>query len=229
MSGGIEEADNRKGKFGPPGLFEALRRELRLRNYSPKTIKSYCSHLRAFVAYEAPKHPKELSEDDVRRYLLHLIEEKHFSAGSVSQVMSSIKFLYSEVYDRPFVTSGLPRPIREHKLPVVLSIEEVKRVFESLGNLKHRIMLMLVYSAGLRVGEVVRLRPEDIDSDRMMIHVRQGKGKKDRYTVLSEVVLEGLREYWKAYRPKRWLFEGQEEGKPYSIRSAERVFEIAAK
>ena len=99
---------------------------------------------------------------------------------------------------------GIPRPLREYKLPVVLSLEEVKGVFDALGNIKHRIMLMLIYSAGVRVGEVVRLRPSDIDSDRMMIHIQGGKGKKDRLTILSGVVLEGLRSYWRAYHPKRF-------------------------
>jgi site-specific recombinase XerD len=224
------KATLREGGGGPgrtPGLFEVLRRELKLRNYSPATYKSYRSHLRAFAAYFAPRHPRELTETDIRNYLIHLIDDKHFSAGSISQVMSALKFLYGELYGKPILISGLPKPLRAHRLPVVLSPEEVKSVFEVLGNLKHKIMLMLVYSAGLRVGEMVRLRLEDIDSDRMMIHIHGGKGKKDRYTILSEVVLEGLRDYWKVSRPKKWLFEGQEKGKPYTIRSAERVFERA--
>ena len=209
-------------------LFEVLREELKLRNYSYKTFKAYRSQLQDFVRYFAPRHPRDLCNDDIRKYLLHLIHDREFTAGSIGQVISAIRFLYVELYKRPIVLDGIPRPLREHKLPVVLSLEEVKHLFETLGNEKHRIMLMLVYSAGLRVGEVVRLKPEDIDGDRMMIHICKGKGKRDRYTVLSDVVLEGLRDYWKAYHPTKWLFEGQEKGKPYSIRSAERVFEKAA-
>ncbi len=223
ISGGSQVAKQDE----PRKLFEVLQQELKLRNYSPKTFKAYRSHLRAFVAYFAPKHPKDLSEADVRKYLIHLIDEKHLSLGTMGQVLSAIKFLYVELYKEPIVIAGLPRPLREHKLPVVLSLDEVKKVFDALGNVKHRIMLMLVYSAGLRVSEVVRLKPSDIDSDRMTIHIRGAKGKKDRYTILSEVVLEGLRHYWKLYHPKEWLFEGQDKGKSYSIRSAERVFEKA--
>lgn len=228
MYGSVGIGYSGSGSGPEKGLFEVLRQELMLRNYSPKTLKAYRSHLRAFVAYFAPRHPRELSESDVREYLMHLIEKEHFSAGSIGQVVSALKFLYSELYRKPLVIAGLPRPSQGRKLPVVLSLGEVKRLFEALSNFKHRIMLMLVYSAGLRVGEVVRLRASDIDSERMMIHVRGGKGKKDRYTVLSEVVLEGLRIYWKSYRPEKWLFEGKEKGKPYSVRSAERVFEKAA-
>jgi len=219
LHGGAEE---------PRKLFDVLRQELKLRNYSYKTFKSYRCHLRDFVKYFTPKHPRDLCDEDVRSYLVHLIEDRHLSAGTIGQIISAVRFLYVVLYRRPFALEGIPRPLRACRLPVILSLEEVKKLFDALGNLKHKIMLMLVYSAGLRVGEMVRLKPEDIQRDRMMIHIRGGKGKKDRYTVLSEVVLEGLRDYWKAYRPKKWLFEGQVEGKPYSIRSAERVFEKAA-
>jgi site-specific recombinase XerD len=116
-----------------------------------------------------------------------------------------------------------------HKLPVVLSSEEIKALFEGVRNIKHRLLLMVTYSAGLRVGEVVRLKPEDIDGHRKLMHIHCGKGQKDRYTLLSDVVLDGLREYWKAYKPRTWLFEGSTEGKPYSIRSAEKVFDLAKK
>ncbi|MCL4538090.1 MAG: site-specific integrase [Bacteroidetes bacterium] len=229
MKGAGEEGAAGSGAGKAPGLFEVLEREMRLRNYSNKTFKSYRSHLREFTKYISPRHPRALNEQDVRDYLLHLLEDRKLTAGTVGQVISALRFLYVELYKRPMAIAGIPRPLKVQKLPVILSLEEVRRVFMGLGNGKHRIMLMLVYSAGLRVGEVVRLKPEDIDSDRMMIHIHSGKGKKDRYTLLSEVVLEGLREYWVAYHPEKWLFEGPEKGKPYTVRSAERVFEKAAK
>jgi integrase/recombinase XerD len=229
MNSGLEPRD--KGEKTPksPGLFEVLRRELKLRNYSNKTFKAYRSHLLEFTRYISPKHPRDLNEQDVRDYLLHLIQDRNLTAGTIGQVISAIRFLYVELYKRPFAIAGIPRPSKAQKLPVILSLDEVRRIFASLGNKKHRIMLMLVYSAGLRVGEVVRLKPEDIDKDRMMIHIRGGKGKKDRYTILSQTVLEGLRDYWAAYRPEKWLFEGQKRGKPYTVRSAERVFENGVK
>jgi site-specific recombinase XerD len=157
-----------------------------------------------------------------------LIETEGFAASSVNQVFNAIRFLYVELYKMPYAVGAIPRPKKEKKLPVVLSGEEVKRIMESTANLKHKALLMLIYSAGLRVGEATRLRPEDIDSDRNLIHIRGGKGKKDRYTILSTTVLSTLREYWKAHRPERYLFEGQETGKPYSIRSIEKVFSRAA-
>ena len=208
---------------------ESVRRELRIRNYSPKTIKAYRSCIRLFVDFFAPRHPRELSSDDIRRYILHQIDEKKLSAGTVSQTLNALRFLYGEIYKRPFELGGIKHPKKSRKLPVVLSLDEVKRLFESVGNLKHRVLLMLAYSAGLRVGEVVRLKPEDIDSNRKLIRIQLGKGRKDRYTILSNVVLDGLREFWKAYRPKVWLFEGRPAGKRYSERSAQKVFEQAAK
>lgn len=207
---------------------EVLRRELKIRNYSPKTITTYTSCIRSFADYFAPRKLEELSDEDIRRYMLHQIEVKKLSAGSVSQTLNALRFLYKEIYDRPFVVKGIEHPKRGRPLPVVLSVEEVKAILGSLGNLKHRVMLMLAYSAGLRVSEIVHLKSADIDGERKLIHVQSGKGKKDRYTILSDVVLEALRDYWKAYRPKTWLFEGRKAGSPYSIRSAEMVFESAA-
>jgi integrase/recombinase XerD len=186
------------------------------------------NRLRSFFMHFSPRDPRELTSEDIRSYLIFLIERKKFAASTVNQIFNALRFLYVEILKQPFRVSGISRPEKERKLPVVLSIEEVKRIFDSLGNLKHKILLMLVYSAGLRVSEAVHLKISDIDGNRKMIHVRGGKGKKDRYTVLSPVVLDGLREYWKAYRPKQWLFEGQERGHPYSIRSAEKVFEQAS-
>lgn len=183
----------------PPQRFstsiEALRKELTIRNYSPKTIKTYTSCIRAFEEYSLPERLDDLTIDDVRDYLLYQIEDRRLSAGSISQIINSLRFLYVEVHKRPFLVGVIERPKRGRKLPVVLSIEEVKSILEGLGNLKHRVMLMLVYSAGLRVGEVVNLKPADIDSERKVIHVRSGKGKKDRYTILSDVVLDVLRDY----------------------------------
>jgi len=119
------------------------------------------------------------------------------------------------------------RPKKDKKLPVVLSKEEVAKILDSVDNIKHKAILMLVYSAGLRVGEVVKLRPEDIDSKRMLIHIKKAKGRKDRYTLLSETALEILREYWRKYKPNKWLFEGVREGWHLSIRTVQSIFEQA--
>lgn len=208
-------------------LFEVLRQELKLRNYSPKTIKSYRSHLRSFVAHFAPRHPRELSNEDIRRYLLNLIEVKKSSAGSVNQVLNALRFLYVELYKRPLVLGDIPRPKKPKKLPVVLSQAEVQRILNVVKNLKHRCLLMITYSGGLRVGEVVRLKPEDIDGERMLIHVQNAKGKKDRYTLLGNATLDELRKYWMAYHPGKWLFAGQREGGYLSEESAQKIFKAA--
>lgn len=167
-----------EGSEKPRKLFEVLRQELKLRNYSHKTLTSYRSCLREFVKYFSPRHPRELSNEDIRKYLLHLIEDKHYTAGSINQVFNAIRFLYVELYKRPLVIAGVPRPLKERKLPNVLSQDEVLRIFECVDNLKHKTLLMLIYSAGLRVGESVRLKVSDIDGQRKMIHIHDAKGKR---------------------------------------------------
>lgn len=201
---------------------------MRLRNYSNKTLKAYRSCLRGFINYFSPRHPRELGGEDVRKYLLHLIEEKHFTAGSINQAFNAIRFLYVELYGKPFVVEGVPRPLRDEKLPTILSQDEVVKILNVVRNMKHKAILMLIYSGGLRVGVSVKLRLSDIDSKRMMIHVRGGKGRKDRYTLLSEAALIQLREYYKEYRPKEYLFEGAHGRKHLSERSAQNIFDDAA-
>jgi site-specific recombinase XerD len=209
-------------------VLQVFEQELRIRNYSPKTIRSYQSCLCTCEKFFSPRRLRELSNEDIKEYILHQVEKEKLSAGTVNQTINALRFLYVEIYKRPIVLGDIQRPLKAKRLPVVLSLSEIKSIFDCLGNIKHRVMLMLTYSAGLRVSELVHLKPEDIDSKRKLIHVHEGKGKKDRYTILSDAVLEGLRIYWKVRKPKKWLFEGQTEGEPYSIRSAQRVFECAA-
>lgn len=210
-------------------LFEVLGEELRLRNYSYKTLKAYRSCLRSLIRYFSPRHPRELSGTEIRGYLLHLIEERHLSVGSINQAFNAIRFLYVELYKKSFVIDGVPRPLKDEKLPTVLSQAEVIRIFDVVSNVKHKTILMLIYSAGLRVGESVRLKISDIDSQRMLIHLRGAKGRKDRYTLLSEAALKQLRAYYKTYRPKEYLFEGANGRRHLSERSVQNVFERAVK
>lgn len=209
------------------GLLETVSKELRLRNYSPKTIKAYRSCLRSFVDYFRPRHPRDLTEDDIRSYLHYLIDEVQLAASSVNQAFNALRLLYVDLYKMPFKIGSIPRPMRERKLPDVLSLEEVRNIFFAVRNPKHRLLLMIIYGAGLRVGEAVKLKLEDIDWDRKMIHIRSAKGKKDRFTVLSEVVRWGLREYCAAFRPTNYLFEGQGNRPNLSTRSAENIFRSA--
>jgi integrase/recombinase XerD len=206
---------------------QVFEQELRIRNYSPKTIKSYTSTLRTFVHFVSPKHPRDLSNQDIRSQLSRMLETGHWSAPSISQMINALRFLYVELYHRPLEIGEIPRPKKEKKLPLVLSQEEVLKIFEAVDNLKHRTLLMLIYSAGLRVGESVRLELRDIDPGRKLIHLRGAKGKKDRYTLLSDVMINQLEEYQKAYHPESFLFRGAEGKAHLSERSAEKVFEQA--
>ena len=211
------------------GFYETVRREMRLRNYSHKTIKSYLSCLRNFVTHVKPKHPREVDDSEIKNYLLHLIEKENFAASTVNQVFNALRFLYVDLYDKPFVIGKLPRPLKEKKLPDVLNEEEMLRIFRSVPNLKHRTMLMLTYASGLRVGEVVSLKVEDFDAERNMIHIRCAKGKKDRYTLLPISLREILHRYWQEYSLGKsgWLFPGAKPNYHLAARSIQHVFERA--
>jgi integrase/recombinase XerD len=211
------------------GFYEKVKEELRLRNYSHKTVKSYISCLRSFVKYIQPHHPRNISNDEIRKYLLYLSEEKKWQASTINQMFNALRFLYVELYKMPFIIDSIPRPKKDKKLPDILSQDDVLKIFSCVDNLKHKTILMLIYSAGLRVGESVRLKISDIDSKRKMIHLRGAKGKKDRFTLLSDTILEVLREYYTKYRPKEYLFEGQGERKHLSERSVQAVFNRAVK
>lgn len=149
------------------------------------------------------------------------------SHAYIDQTISALKFLYGEVLHKPEVVKVVPRPKKERKLPEVLDQTEVMRILKSVENLKHRTILVLTYSAGLRVGEVVRLKSEDIDKGRKLIHIRQAKGRKDRYTVLSQVAWGFLGAYLRKYRPDRWLFPGADPDRHLTERSVQHIFEKA--
>lgn len=202
--------------------------ELKLKGYSRQTLKAYLGHIQRFLIY-TQKDVDDLSEEDIRKYLVLLLDEKAKSHAFANQAISSIKFLFYNVLKHRYETSDLPRPKKEHKLPEVLSQKEVNAILNSVSNMKHRVLLLVTYSAGLRVSEVVNLKITDIDSDRMLIHIKQGKGRKDRYTLLSALTLEMLREYARLYRLKDWLFPGEIEEKHLSERSAQKIFETACK
>lgn len=207
---------------------EIMKKELILRGYSPKTIKVYLGHLDRFARH-FETDPALLNAKHVRAYLLILSNKEGVSTAYRDQAISALKFLYTVVLKRSFVSDKMPRPKKEHKLPTVLSKREVIKLLNAVRNVKHRALLMTIYASGLRLGEVVRLRPEDIDSDRHLINVRGGKGKKDRRTILSNVALDYLRHYWQIYKPGRWLFPGQKTGSHISPRSVQKVVEAARK
>ena len=210
---------------GDPAWMTELKRELRLRGFRAKTRKAYTGHARRLVNHFS-KPPEQISGDDIRGYLTDQLK-RGASHSYVNQCISAIKFLYHRALQSDYRLDGLPRPKKEQKLPSVLNQSEALRILQAIDNVKHRAILLLTYSAGLRVGEVVRLRCEDIDTERMMIHIRQGKQRKDRYTMLSEVALTVLREYARRYQPKTWLFPGAGYGRHLHERSVQKVFQRA--
>ena len=196
---------------------------MRYRNYSGRTIEHYCSRLIELAKYYK-QSPAHLTRDQFVGYLYYLVEKKQVSAVYLNQLLSAYKILVVEVLRKDWEEFAIRRPKLEKKLPVVLSQEEVKQIIDNTSNLKHRTFISLIYSCGLRLSELQNLKITDIDSTRMQIHVRLGKGSKDRYVMLSEKILLMLREYWKRYRPKEYLFEGSTIGKPIAMRTIQHAF-----
>ncbi|MCX2745824.1 site-specific integrase [Mangrovivirga sp. M17] len=196
--------------------------------YSKSTIDTYIYYFSDFLTYCQIGNPDTFTDEQVKKYLLHLIHDKKVSQSTQNQAVNAIKFYLEKIKGEDRKYYWIDRPRKEKKLPVVLSEEEVVRILKTPMNLKHRCMLTLIYSAGLRVGEMIDMKISDIDGDRMLIHVKGAKGKKDRTTLLSEKTLALLREYYKKYKPKRWLFEGQG-GEKYSASSLRKVFHRAKK
>jgi integrase/recombinase XerD len=193
--------------------------DMSLRNLAPKTIESYVQRVSGFARYFKTS-PEHLGPDHVRAYLLHLVHERRLSWSHFNQVRSALRFLYSVTLKQEWVMQDIVCAKKPRSLPVVLSLDELTRFFAAITNLKHRAILMTAYAAGLRLSEVTHLRVADIDSQRMVIRVRQGKGQKDRYVMLSQKLLVVLREYWRVARPQDYLFPGVQPDRPISRTSA---------
>lgn len=187
--------------------------DMTLRNFTPSTIQAYVRCVARF-ALHFHCSPERLGPEHVRAFLLHLINERGVSMSYCNQTRCALRFFYRVTLGRDDIGSSIAPARQPRTLPVVLSTDEVARFFAAVGNLKHRAILMTAYAAGLRVSEVTRLHVADIDSQRMVIHVRQGKGQKDRYVMLSPRLLEILRAYWKAVRPEMLLFPGATNDRP---------------
>jgi site-specific recombinase XerD len=204
--------------------FQAL---LQLKGYSPNTLRTYATEFHCLLRLLGFLQVNDLTKQHIQSYLLWLIRKKGYSELQVHTAVNAIKFYYEQVERRERAFYDLPRPKKKDRLPSILAESEIVTLLQQTGNLKHKVLLMTAYSAGLRVSELVGLRIKDIDSSRMLIHVRQGKGKKDRMVPLSQKLLEALRTYHKTYKPKDFLFEGEEPGTPYSTRSAQEVLKVA--
>ena len=207
---------------------DEMHMEMQLTGYSPKTIKAYIGHMRAYTRLHG-KSPAEMGDDEIRKYLYHLKVERQLSVSNISQAYSALKLFYTKVLQRSWNIDRIPRPKKEKRLPVILAQEEVQKLFKVTTNLKHRAILMTAYSAGLRVQETTQRKVTDIDSKRMTVRVEQSKGRKDRYTLLSETLLPELRAYYKAYRPQSWLFPGKDPDKHAACETLQRVFNRAKK
>lgn len=197
------------------------------KRYSRNTQDIYCSYFKDFLIYFKNKNLENLSKEQINNYILNLIQTKNISISQQNQRINAIKFYYEKVLGREKEYYELYRPNKEHKLPKVLSKNEVKNILSSCNNIKHKCILMLIYSAGLRRSELLNLKLSDIDSERMVVIIREAKEKKDRISLLSEKILGFLREYYKKYRPKQYLFEGQGGGK-YSPTSVANILRKAA-
>ena len=186
---------------------EQMQRDMVLRNLSPKTQYQYHNAARGLEDH-FKRPPDQLNEDEVKAFLVSIVEDKKLSQSSLKITYSALRFLYETTLKKGWIIDKIPYPKTVKALPRILDKSEVRKIIEATVNLKQKAMLMLTYSAGLRAKETTRLKITDIDSKRMLIRVEQGKGNKDRYTLLSQIALVTLREYWKEYRPKVWLFPG---------------------
>jgi integrase/recombinase XerD len=189
-------------------LIKALREEMEYRNYSPRSIHTYCSFLEKLGNYLATPLD-QISQQQFKDYLHMRITADGISTSGVNQAISAFKILQTDILGREWETIKIKRPRREKRLPVILSLSEVERMISATMNLKHRALLMLAYSSGLRRQEIQTMKPSDIDSERMRVRVVQAKGRKDRYTILSTKTLEILRLYYKFAKPSNYLFEAQ--------------------
>lgn len=206
---------------------ERFRDFLRGIRYSESTIATYCGALQAFLRWKYPKPLEELCNEDVNSYVVHHLVPGKYSFSFQNQVINAVKLFFREVVRSDMQPDKLRRPRREHPLPNVLSKEEVAAILSAHGNLKHRAMLSLIYACGLRRSELLNLKPTDVDSKRHLLKIRCGKGRKDRVVPISDKVIAMLREYFAAYRPKEWLFEGQHPGSRYSEQSLQSVLKQA--
>jgi site-specific recombinase XerD len=209
-------------------LRQRMIKEMTIRNFSPRTQEAYLSAV-AGLAKHYRQSPDKITKGMIREYLLYLIQERKLAWDSCNVAVSGLRFFYTHTLGKKSISLSIPPRKKVTQLPEILSSEELESLFAALSNQKHRTLLMTTYSAGLRLNEVVHLRVTDIDSKRMMIRVKQGKGRKDRYTILSKRLLTELRAYWKRYRPPVWLFYGAKKSRPLTDRSAQAVYYNAKK
>jgi len=209
-------------------LRQRMLEELQRRNYSPQTIRAYLRHVAVF-AQHFHRSPDQLGAKHIRQFQLFLIQRQKVAWSTYNQIVAALRFFYARILKRPFLLSEIPFTRQPQRLPLILSRDEVARILEAPPHLKSRALLMTIYAAGLRRSEAARLRVSDIDSARMTITIYQGKGQRDRVVMLSPVLLETLRQYWRYHKPKQWLFPGATPNQPISGNDIFQVFQNAAR
>jgi integrase/recombinase XerD len=208
-------------EFSMTSLRQRMTEDMQVRNLALNTQTSYVQQVSLFARH-FDKSPEQLGPEDIRSYQVYLTNEKKLAPGSVLIAVAALRFLYKVSLKKDWTFEDvIPAPKKPQRLPVVLSPEEVLHFLSCVGSTKHRAILTTCYAAGLRISEAIRLKPANIDSQRMVIQVEQGKGQKDRYVMLSPKLLETLRSYFRAVRPKGWLFQGDVNGQPINRSSVE--------
>lgn len=205
-----------------------MEQKLKLRGYSPNTNRTYLHAFKDFLLFYFDSQAIDLTEIEIRNYFVYLIEHKKLSRSAQNQAINAVKFFYEKVLKQERKVYDLERPLKEKRLPEVLSQEEIMRVFNALDNIKHRAMLMLIYASGLRRSELLNLRIGDVDMNRNIVFIRGGKGRRDRQSVMAQSLNPLLKEYMQKFNPKFWLFEGPNDVR-YSESSLRQVFHRAAK
>lgn len=209
--------------FFVQNVIQSMTVSMELCGFAKSTQRTYLAHMKRFYEF-CGKHPASVSYDEVRAFLHHAIKARKLSSAYVNSAYGAIKFYYQSVLRREWNMFHVPRMKKRAMLPTILSQQEVHRVIDATPNLKHKAILSTVYSAGLRVSEAAHLRVSDIHSENMRILIRQAKGHKDRYSLLSENNLLLLRQYWREYRPQNWLFPGIPDTKPIATRTIQEIF-----
>ena len=208
-------------------LRDQMIRDMQLRSLAAGTQRCYLAAVTGLAGYYR-QSPDTLRPEQIQDYILYLLKDRKLAMGSCHSIFTAIRFFYTVTLGRHPDTLPIPPVKKIATLPEILSIEEVERLFSVTHNPKHRVMLMTAYGGGLRVSELVKLKIADIHSQRMMIRINQGKGRKDRYTLLPKRLLKELRDYWRIKKPKVWLFPGQRRDKPMSSRMAQKAYHKAA-
>ena len=207
-------------------LRQRMLEDMRIRNFAPSTQRTYIDAVAKFAKH-FDRPPDQIGPEEIRGYQIYLKDEKQVGWGRFNTIISGLRFFYRTTLSKDWRMELIPFPQREKKLPVVLSVEEVARFLAAIPSLRQRAMLVTAYATGMRVSEVAHLQVEDIDSQRMVIRIRQSKGHKDRYTLLSPRLLDLLRTYWKAAHPTTWLFPGRDGQSPVSRRGISWMCEQA--